>query len=78
MTPEEQRAEEQAALERERQAFERRQKAFINVTKRFRPHGAGNPSADDLNELDAADAEWRAADAEMQRIGEEIRTGKRR
>jgi hypothetical protein len=78
MTPEEQRAEEQAALERERQAFKRRQQAFINVTKQFRPHGAGNPSADDLNELDAAEAEWRAADAEIQRIGEEIRTGKRR
>ena len=78
MTPEEQRAEEQAALERERRAFERRQLAFINVTKQFRPHGTGNPSADDLNELDAADAEWRAADAEIQRIGEEIRTGKRR
>ncbi|MDN7494671.1 hypothetical protein QZM89_05705 [Burkholderia gladioli] len=78
MTPEEQRAEEQAALERERRAFERRQKAFISVTRQFLPHGSGNPSADDLNELDAADAEWRAADAEMQRIGEEIRTGKRR
>ncbi|HEM7873901.1 TPA: hypothetical protein U2L31_000214 [Burkholderia contaminans] len=78
MTPEEQRAEEQAALERERQVFERRQKAFINVTKQFLPHGTGNPSTDDLNELDAADAEWREADAEMRRIGEEIRTGKRR
>ncbi|WP_155623481.1 hypothetical protein [Burkholderia vietnamiensis] len=78
MIPEEQRAEEEAALERERRAFERRHKAFINVTRQFLPHGPGNPSADDLNELDAADAEWRAANAEMQRIGEEIRTGKRR
>ncbi|CAD9227672.1 conserved hypothetical protein [Burkholderia cenocepacia] len=78
MSPEEQRSEEQAALERERRAFERRQKAFITVTKQFRPHGSGQPSTDDLNELDAADAEWRAADAEMRRIGEEIRAGKRR
>ncbi|MFM0477374.1 hypothetical protein [Paraburkholderia strydomiana] len=78
MTPEEQRAEEQAVLERERQAFERRQKAFINLTRQFLPHGTGNPSADALDELDAADAEWHAADADMQRISEEIRTGKRR
>ncbi|WP_124480771.1 hypothetical protein [Burkholderia stagnalis] len=78
MTPEEQRAEEQAALERERRAFERRQKAFISVTRQVLPRGSGNPSADDLNELNAADAEWRAADAEIQRIGEEIRAGKRR
>lgn len=78
MTPEEQRAEEQTALERERRAFERRQKAFMGVTRQFLPHGTGNPSTDDMNELDAAEAEWRAADAEMQRISEEIRTGKRR
>lgn len=78
MTPEEQRAEEQAVLERERQAFERRQKAFINLTRQFLPHGTGSPSADAIDELDAADAEWHAADADMQRISEEIRTGKRR
>ncbi|SDI83578.1 hypothetical protein SAMN05216466_13724 [Paraburkholderia phenazinium] len=76
MSPEERRGEEQAALERERQAFERRQKAFINVTKQFRPHGSGQPATDDLDELGAADAEWRVADAEMRRIAEEIRTGK--
>ncbi|CAE6803262.1 hypothetical protein R75461_05291 [Paraburkholderia nemoris] len=77
-TAEEQRAEEQQAIARERQTFDRRQKAFINVTRQFAPHGNGSPSQDDLDELDAADAEWQAATAEMDRISEEIRTGKRR
>ena len=77
-TPEEQRAEEQQVIARERQAFDRRQKAFINVTRQFAPHGNGSPSQADMDELDAADAEWQAATAETDRIGEEIRMGKRR
>lgn len=73
-----QRAEEQAAIERERRAFESRQKAYLNLVRQFRPSGNGNPSQQDLDELDAADAVWKEANAEVERIGEEIRSGKRR
>jgi len=77
-TPEEQRAEERAALDRERRAFERRQAAFLAVTKQFYPKGDGLPVTHDLDELDAANAESEAAKAEVDRITDEIRTGKRR
>jgi hypothetical protein len=77
-TPEEQRAEERAALDRERRAFERRQAAFLAVTKQFYPKGDGLPATHDLDELDAANAEWEAAKAEVDRITDEVRTGKRR
>ena len=77
-TPEEQRAEERAALDRERRAFERRQAAFLAVTKQFYPKGDGVPATQDLDELDAANTEWEAAKVEVDRITDEIRTGKRR
>ena len=77
-TPEEQRTEESAALDRERRAFERRQTAFIAVTKQFYPHGNGQPTTVDLDELDAANAEWELAKSDIDRITNEIRTGKRR
>lgn len=77
-TPEELRAEEDTALECERKAFERRQAAFVKVTRQFYPYGNGQPAEVDLDELDAAEAEWKVANAEVMRIGEEIRTGKRR
>lgn len=73
----EQRAEEQQAIEDERRAFERRQRAFLTVTKQFAPHGNGAPLDTDLQELDAADADWKAKNAVVERITEEIRTGKR-
>jgi hypothetical protein len=62
-TLQEQREEERQAIARERRAWERRRRAF---------------SANDMDELDAAEAEWLAATAELDRISEEIRTGKRR
>ncbi|BCM03376.1 hypothetical protein [Ralstonia pseudosolanacearum] len=74
----EQRAEERQAIEDERQAFERRQRAFMTVTGQFAPHGDGVPSDADLQELDAADADWKTKNAVVERITEEIRTGKRR
>jgi hypothetical protein len=77
-TIQEQRAEEQQAIERERRTFDRRQEAFIKVTGQFTPHGNGAPAQADMDELEAADAEWRAANAEVERITDEIRTGKRR
>ena len=78
VTPEEQRAEERAALDLERRAFERRQAAFLAVTRQFYPLGNGLPAKGDLYDLDAANAEWETAKAEIDRITDEIRTGKRR
>jgi len=40
--------------------------------------GSGQLDADAMTELAAADAEWKAANAEVERIVDEIRTGKRR
>jgi len=77
-TFEEQRAEERAAIDNERRAFERRQAALLAVTKQFYPQGNGHPAAGDLDDLDIADAEWKTANAEVERITDEIRTGKRR
>lgn len=77
-TAAEQRAEEQRAIEDERLAFERRHRAFMTVTKQFAPHGNGVPADADLRELDAADADWKAKNAVVERIAEEIRTGQRR
>lgn len=78
MTPEEQRAEEQAAIERERLAFERRQAAWSAVQRQFLPFGNGAPTGESMDEFDAAESEWRAAQIDMVRIAEEIRSGKRR
>lgn len=77
-TPEAQREEELAALARERNAFDRRQKACFAVQRQFLPSGNGMPSTDSMDELDAAEQEWRAATAEIDRITQEILSGKRR
>ena len=77
-TYEKQRAEEKEAIAHERKAFERRHAAFIKVTRQFYPHGTGQPAEDDLHEWEAADVEWKSANAEIERISEEIRTGKRK
>ena len=76
-SPDELRAEETSALDRERQAFERRQRAFIAVHRQFAPFGSGMPSDESLTELDRAQAEWIEARSEMDRLADEIRTGKR-
>jgi hypothetical protein len=77
-TPEEQRREEEEAIEQERTAFHRRQKAFLAVHRQFLPFGNGVPSVDSLNEMDEAEAEWRRAVAVCDRIRDEIRSGRRR
>jgi hypothetical protein len=77
-TPSEQRAEEVEAIERERQAFERRRGAIFKVQRQFFPTGNGSPAKADMDELDASDHEWRAAQAVVDRIVAEIRSGARR
>jgi hypothetical protein len=77
-TPEENREEEDQAIDRERAAFERHQKALTAVTRQFYPIGNGVPTRESLDEADAAEEEWEAARAVVERISAEIRSGKRR
>ncbi|MDA3913121.1 hypothetical protein [Oleiagrimonas sp.] len=73
-----QRAEEHAAIDNERRAFERRQAAFFTLAGHSTPQGNGATTASDLAEWEAANADWKAANAEIERIASEIRTGRRR
>ncbi len=77
-TQEEQRKEETEAIENERAAFERRRDAIIKVQRHFYPVGNGMPTTADMDELEAADKDWKSAQAVVERIVDEIRTGKRR
>lgn len=77
-TPEEQRKEELESIERERNAFERRQAAWLAVHRQFIPLGSGRPTNSSMEEFEAAEKEWRDACAVMERIAQEIRSGKRR
>jgi hypothetical protein len=76
-TPKENREEERASIERADATFKRRQDAFFKVHRQFYPYGNGNPTEDSMKELDEAEADWQAAQAEMDRISQEIRSGKR-
>ncbi len=76
-TYEENRKEEKSILDRERKAFEKRQNAFFAVHRQLLPFGNGKPKLESLDALDQADAEWRAIKKEVDRIAQEIRTGKR-
>jgi hypothetical protein len=78
MTPEQQRDEEAHAIERMEQAHRRSQSAHIALLTEFIPRGNGMLSQETLDEHDAAQAEVRAARADMDRIAAEIRSGKRR
>ena len=59
------------ALARERRAFERRRRAYFPDKPQLLPAGSGAPSQADLDELDAAEAEWLAATAELDRISKD-------
>jgi hypothetical protein len=65
-------------MEAERRAFDRREATLHAVNRQFLPAGNGQPSLESLAEFDAAEEEWRAAQKVMQRIVDEIRSGKRR
>ena len=71
------RNEEHHALLRMDQAFHRRQEAFLRMNEQWTPRGGGVPADDSLDEFDAAEEEFRAAQAECDRIVSEIRSGKR-
>lgn len=71
------RNEEHDALLRLDQAFHRRQEAMLRMNEQWLPRGSGVPTKDSLDEFDAAEEEFRAAQAECDRIASEIRTGRR-
>ncbi len=71
------RNEEHDALLRLNQAFHRRQEAMLGMNEQWLPRGSGVPTQDSLDEFDAAEEEFRAAQAECDRITSEIRAGKR-
>jgi len=75
---EEQHREESNILDRERTAFQRFKTALFAVRRQFYPLGNGIPTDESSSEFEAAKCEWDAARAEVDRIAEEIRTGKRR
>lgn len=71
------RNEEHDALLRLDQAFHRRQDAMLRMNEQWLPRGSGVPTKDSLDEFDAADEEFRATQAECDRIAKDIRAGKR-
>jgi transcriptional regulator with XRE-family HTH domain len=69
--------EEHRAMVRWEEAFQRVQEAHFELNNHWLPHGNGIPTAESLSALDVAQEELRAAQGEVDRISEEIRTGKR-
>lgn len=72
------RIEENRILLRFDEAVERKQAAFSNLNRQWLPHGNGMPTEESLAEADAAEAEFRSAQVDFDRIAAEIRAGKRR
>jgi transcriptional regulator with XRE-family HTH domain len=71
------RNEEHRALLRLEGAFQRQQEAYFALNGQWLPHGNGLPTDESILEMDAAKEEFRAAQAEVDRITQEMRAGKR-
>jgi transcriptional regulator with XRE-family HTH domain len=71
------RNEEHRALARLEEAFQRRQEAYFELNGQWLPNGNGLPTDESISEEHAAEEEFRAAQAEVDRITQEIRAGKR-
>jgi hypothetical protein len=56
------------ALAHERRTFERHIQAIFPDKPQFLPAGSGAPTAAEMAEQNAAEAEWLAATAELERI----------
>lgn len=70
--------EELRAILRVDQAFEKKRRAIFALTgEASPPHGNGVLSEAAMDEADAAEAEFRVAQLEFERIGEEMRMGRR-
>ena len=73
------RDEETAAIEQERKTFQRRQLAFEALNRQLLPvvEGSLESTRAVAEEFNAAEAAWREAVANSERILDEIQTGKR-
>ncbi len=71
------RNEEHDAMVRWEEAFQRRQDAHFGLNRQWLPHGSGLPTEQSISEVEAAEEEFRATQAEVDRITREIRAGKR-
>jgi DNA-binding transcriptional regulator YiaG len=71
------RNEEHRALVRLEEAFQRKQEAYFGLNGQWLPHGNGLPIDESISEVDAAEEEFRAAQAEVDRITQENLAGKR-
>ena len=69
--------EEHRAMVRWEEAFQRKQEAYFGLNRQWLPHGNGVPTGESISEVDAAEEEFRAAQAEVDRITREIRAGLR-
>jgi hypothetical protein len=69
--------EELSSLIRMDEAWERRQEAYRSMLGQFLPHGSGAPTMESLDAFDKAEADWKAAKAEGDRIVREIQQGLR-
>lgn len=78
VSAEQQGDDEVRAIERMERAHRRSQAVHTALLNEFMPLGNGVLSPETLEEHDAAQAEVRAARADMDRIAEEIRSGRRR
>jgi hypothetical protein len=78
MTAEDLRKEEQLAIERVEIAFRERQDAFLSWHKKIISFPQIEQDDEILRRYESAEDEWLMADAEMNRIRSEFRSGKRR
>jgi hypothetical protein len=69
--------EQLRALLRLDRAFNRQQDAFYELNGQWSPHGSGVPTSESIREVEAAQKEFRDAQAEVDRITREILAGKR-
>jgi hypothetical protein len=69
--------EEHRSLVRLEKAIDHRNEAHAALSRQRLPHGNGLPTMEDLSEVDRAEQEVRAAQAEIERITAEIRAGLR-
>jgi hypothetical protein len=70
--------EESEALLRQEDAFQRKQEATFALIRQSIPNGDGVLDPGSLIEMDAAEANYREAQAEVDGIMNDIRTGERR
>lgn len=67
------RSNEELAIDTLLRASERKQAAYFSLLKQLSPRGDGLPTRIALDEMDAAEADWKVANSEVERIADEIK-----